>query len=294
MAVLDFIYVNYNSSKWLIHSIDALLKWNPGEHDLNIVVVDNSSEANLQRAKSLFPNVTLILNKRNVGFGAAVNQALARCHSKYIVLLNPDSVVTDGFIENSIRLMEQNGHIAILGPMILDDDGSVQGSARAFPNPLTSIFGRNSPLSKMFPNNSITRANIITWRADDKTPMEVDWVSGACMVIRREAMDTVGGFDERFFLYWEDTDLCRRVKKAGWNVVYFPGARVVHSVGKSSDTRPAFAIFQFHKSCFRLYEKYASWPFSFLTPVAAIALMLRFSAAVFYNYLRQILEKRKT
>ena len=98
-------------------------------------------------------------------------------------------------------------------------------------------------------------------------------------------MQAVGGFDKRFFLYWEDTDLCRRMWDAGWKVIYYPRAKVIHSVGKSSSTRPIFANYQFHKSCYRLYDKYAQWPFSVLTPVAGIALMLRFLLAALYNYL---------
>ena len=123
--------------------------------------------------------------------------------------------------------------------------------------------------------------------------MEVDWVSGACMVVRREAMQAVGGFDKRFFLYWEDTDLCRRIWDAGWKVIYYPQAKVIHSVGKSSSTRPIFANYQFHKSCYRLYEKYAKGPFSIFTPLAGIALMYRFIIAIFFNYLTEVLNKIK-
>jgi GT2 family glycosyltransferase len=293
MADADVIYVNFNSTHWLVHSIETLLAGNQGKN-LNIIVVDNSSVDNFHWIKIHFPEIKLIHNRVNVGFGVAVNQALAHCHSKYIILLNPDSMVTAGFFETCAQFLEQNDHIGILGPMILEDDGSIQGSARAFPTPLTSLFGRNSPLTKIFPNNSITRSNILTMRKDLESPMEVDWVSGACMVIRREVMEAVGGFDERFFLYWEDTDLCRRISDAGWKVVYFPGASVIHSVGKSSDTRPVFAKFQFHKSCYRLFDKYAKWPFSIFSPIAAISLMLRFSVAIVYGYIHRMVEKLKT
>ena len=123
--------------------------------------------------------------------------------------------------------------------------------------------------------------------------MEVDWVSGACMVVRREAMQAVGGFDKRFFLYWEDTDFCMRIRDAGWKVIYYPRAKVIHSVGKSSNTRPIFANYQFHKSCYRLYEKYAKGPFSIFTPLAGIALMYRFLIAVIFNQLAGALNKIK-
>lgn len=294
MPLLDIIYVNFNSTDCLIESIEMLFKHNQSKHDLHIVVVDNSSKDNPHRLTERFPEIQLIQNRDNIGFGAAINLALPFCQSKYVLLLNPDSFVTDGCVENSIFFMDQNDHIGIMGPMVLETNGGVQGSARAFPTPLTSLFGRNSPLTKMFPNNSITRSNILTWGKDNTTPMEVDWVSGACMVVRKEVMEAVGGFDERFFLYWEDTDLCRRIRDAGWKVVYYPGASVIHSVGKSSSTRPVFANYQFHKSCYLLYKKYAKWPLSLFTPAAGIALMLRFLTAVLFNHFNNTLNIIRT
>ena len=290
MRSFDVIYVNFNSTEYLINSIESLYN-NKGKNNFQIIVVDNSSEDDPSQLINLFPEIELILNRDNTGFGAAINQALKYCLSKYVIFLNPDTLVTEGFLDNSIRFMDQDDKIGIMGPTILDNDGGIQGSARSFPTPLTSLFGRNSPITKLFPNNSITRSNILTLGCDDHTPIEVDWVSGACMVVRREAMQAVGGFDKRFFLYWEDTDLCRRFRDAGWKVVYFPGAKVTHSVGMSSNTRPVFANFQFHKNCYRLFEKYAKGPFSIFTPLVAISLMLRFLAAVIFNYINGILNR---
>jgi GT2 family glycosyltransferase len=174
--------------------------------------------------------------------------------------------MTDGFIEASIRFIDQNDNIGIMGPMIFDEDGGVQGSARSFPTILTSLFGRNSPITKIFPNNSITRSNILTNQSDGKTPMEVDWVSGACMVVRREAMQAVGGFDERFFLYWEDTDLCKRIRDAGWKVVYFPAAKVIHSVGKAAIHVPYSQIINSTKAVIACMKNTLRGRFLFLLP----------------------------
>ncbi|VTR65000.1 putative Glycosyltransferase, group 1 family protein [Desulfosarcina cetonica] len=175
-----------------------------------------------------------------------------------------------------------------MGPMVLNANGSVQGSARSFPTPLTSLFGRNSPITKLYPNNSITRSNILTWRSFNNQPVEVDWVSGACMVVRRAALETVGGFDERFFLYWEDTDLCRRIKNAGWKIIYFPKIKVTHFVGKSSKYAPYHSIYQFHKSCYYLWSKNTKLPLSILLPFAFLSLMIRGLIAVLYHYLNYI------
>ncbi|MEW5910692.1 MAG: glycosyltransferase, partial [Thermodesulfobacteriota bacterium] len=141
-------------------------------------------------------------------------------------------------------------------------DGKVQGSARSFPTPLTAFFGRKSLFTRLFPNNPITTSNVLTTRSDGITPMEVDWVSGACMVVNKKAVDQVGLLDERFFIYWEDADWCRRMWDAGWKIVYFPGSCVVHYVGVSSDQLLIRSQYEFHKSVYLLFDKYnrpSSW-----------------------------------
>jgi GT2 family glycosyltransferase len=247
-------------------------------------VFDNASRDNPERLANLFPDMSLCLNEKNIGFGAAINRTVSKYNSKYIILLNPDALVTDRFIETCLDVMEQNRNIGIMGPMILNEDGRIQGSARAFPTPLTAMFGRNAPLTKLFPNNSITKANIRTWHDRHRMFTEVDWVSGACMIIRSEVLSMIKGFDSRFFLYWEDADLCRRVREAGWKVIYFSGAKIIHTVGRSSRTCPMFSNFHFHKSSYRLYEKYAKWPFLFYAPLVAAVLMMRFLSALIYNF----------
>ncbi|MDL2269200.1 glycosyltransferase [Desulfosarcina sp. OttesenSCG-928-A07] len=273
---IDIIYVNYNSTADLtqsIHSIPALKK---ATHRLHITVVDNASADPPFWLTAFFPDVKFIFNRKNIGFGAAINQALRHTNSPYVILLNPDSLVSDGFFDECSDFLEKNPGVGIMGPMIVDEDGSLQGSARAFPTPMTTFFGRNSFLTRLFPKNSISRANILTWKNKKNQPMEVDWVSGACMVARRSAIEGVGGFDSRFFLYWEDADLCHRIRQKAWKVVYYPKPKVTHFGARSSRTRPFFSSYQFHKSGFLLFAKYATWPSVLLFPLAATALMARF------------------
>jgi glycosyltransferase involved in cell wall biosynthesis len=170
--------------------------------------------------------------------------------------MNPDSRVLKNFFCDITRFMDQNPQVGIAGPRILNRDGSVQGSARSFPTALTSLFGRSSLLTRLFPDNPITRANLLTVRCDGVHPMEVDWVSGACMIVRRIAFAAVGVFDERFFMYWEDADWCRRMNAGGWKVVYFPQASVVHYVGGSSNKRVFKSQVAFHRSAYLLFEKH--------------------------------------
>jgi GT2 family glycosyltransferase len=123
---------------------------------------------------------------------------------------------------------------------------------------LTGLFGRSTWLSRRFPNFVLARRNVVAHSSppDGSTGHEVDWVSGSCMLVRRDAFVQVGGFDPRYFMYWEDADLCRRLRSAGWRVRYRPDARVVHTVGQSSRTAPRMAIRAFHDSAYRYYATY--------------------------------------
>ena len=280
--MIDIIIVNYNSTDYLIKCLESVYE-SLEKLSANVFVQDNDSTDNVDRIRSLFPQVVLNKNKYNLGFSKGVNQALNKISAPYIVLFNPDTKVEKGFFESVVHFMEKNSDVGLLGPKIIDPDGSVQGSARSFPNLLTSIFGRKSPLTKLFPNNPITASNILTTQSDGKSPMSVDWVSGACMVIRRKALQEVGLLDERFFMYWEDTDWCRRMWEKNWKVIYYPRASIFHFVGVSSNTRPIQSIYHFHISCYRLYEKYIHWPLSILKPFAFLGLAWRFYIASFFH-----------
>ena len=288
--MIDILYVNYNSSNVLIQSISSIIN-SKDSYQKNIFIWDNNSKDNVDEIKKIFPDVTLFKSKKNLGFAKGINRLLKYTRSTYQVILNPDTLITNDFLGKSVAYLEANQQLGILGPKILNVDGTIQGSARSFPTPLTSLFGRNSPITKLFPNNSITAKNILTAKNGIQNPTIVDWISGACMVVRKEAILSIGGFDEQFFLYWEDADLCKRIKMTGWDVVYFPESQVVHYVGESSNTRPIFANYQFHKSCHQLFEKHAKWPLSIISPVAGIALMLRFVISIMFNWSNRVLNR---
>ena len=276
MKSLDVIVVNYNSTTPLLHCIESLLNI-AGAISLNIFVQDNAStEGDVGRVTRAFPEVLLTRNDRNLGFAKAVNNALKQGAAPYILILNPDTLVQPGLLSDAMGHMEDHPDVGILGPMIFDNDGAIQGSARAFPNLLTALFGRKSILSKIFPDNPITRENILTARSDGITPMEVDWVSGACMLVRREAVNHTGPLDDKFFMYWEDADWCRRMWQKGWKVVYFPGSCVMHYVGVSSETNMFRSVFEFHRSIYHLFDKHANAPYSLLKPLVFWGIIYRF------------------
>jgi GT2 family glycosyltransferase len=270
----DIVIVSFNSTEDLIYCLQSIYQ-NLKTFEARIFVYDNASKDGIDRVRVLFPKVILCKNQKNVGFARAVNMALKHCDKPYVVLLNPDTLVQGDFFEAVLNYMEENREVAILGPRVVNRDGSIQGSARSFPNALTALFGRNSLLTKWFPNNRISRCNVLTGRCDGTTPMEVDWVSGSCMVLRRQPIINVGLFDERFFIYWEDADCCRRMWDSGWKVVYFPRATIIHHVGGSSKTSVLRSVFEFHISSYRLFKKHTRFPLSLARPIAAATLMLR-------------------
>lgn len=252
---LDIIIVNFNSTDYLLQCLRSVYD-SLQNFPANIFVQDNASNDDIDRVITAFPQVILSKSKHNRGFSKAVNDALTKGSAPYVVILNPDTYVKEDFFASVTSYMAEHFDIGIMGPKILDSDGKVQGSARSFPTPLTAFFGRTTILSKLFPKNRISSQNILTTKADGITPLEVDWVSGACMMVRRKAIETVGLLDECFFMYWEDADWCRRIRNAGWKVVYFPGASIVHYVGGSSEKLMFRPFFEFHKSCYRLFYKH--------------------------------------
>lgn len=290
--LIDIIIVNYKSTDYLLSclkSVYASLHGTP----VKVFIQDNDSRDGIERVREEFPQIMLSKNDYNLGFSRAVNNALKQGNSPYIMILNPDSVLIDGFFPRLIQYMEDNPDVGIVGPKILNHDGSVQGSARAFPTPLTGLFGRSSLLTKYMPNNPFTHENILTTQSDGRTPMEVDWVSGACLIARRKAVERVGPMDERFFMYWEDADWCRRMWDTGWKVVYFPQSSVVHYVGGSSNKAISRSILEFHKSSYRLFEKYSNPFYWSLKPFAIAGLSLRLCFILISNGIRTWYDRQK-
>jgi len=280
--MLDVIIVNYNSTDYLLSCLSSIFN-TLDEVSTNITVQDNASNDNVDRVEETFPDVKVVRNSRNIGFSKAVNKAIEGGVSPYVAILNPDTLMTHGFLGEVLSYMEMNHDVGVVGPKILNSDGSVQGTARSFPTPLTALFGRTSLLSRLFPGNRLTGANILTTQCDGKTPMEVDWVSGACMVVRRRAIERVGPLDERFFLYWEDADWCRRMWDSGWKVVYYPQASVKHFVGGSSQRSRFRSTVEFHKSAYRLFAKHAKGAQRLAIPLAMGALTLRLFLSLTWN-----------
>ena len=253
------ILVNYNAGSELANALESI-KADCSQTSWESVVVDNASTDGSADVVATFPKSTLIRNAANVGFGRGINQAVAVSRAPLLLFINPDCRLVPGAIAALRFVLEAEPSCAIVGPRILDPDGSVQGSARGDPDMLTGLFGRTGALRVLLPFLPVARRNVVVEeavRAGDASVV-VDWVSGACMLVRRDAFLAAGGFDERFFLYWEDADLCRRLRNLGFDIRYVPGATAVHQVGRSSRTARRSSIHAFHASAYLYYATHVA------------------------------------
>jgi N-acetylglucosaminyl-diphospho-decaprenol L-rhamnosyltransferase len=248
------VIVNYRSYDELSAALAALRSEKVSD-PVEIVVVDQESDASRAKAvQARFPNITFIENPRNDGFAAGVNRGARETTARYLIVLNPDTVVQPGLIEKLASWLDTHADAAVVGPRILNIDGTIQPSARRFPDITTGLGGRMSFLTQIAPDNWLSRRNLEWSRASE--PVQVDWVSGACMMIRRSAFEQVGGFDNGFFLYWEDADLCRRLRTAGLRTYYVPTVVAVHEGSRASRHAASRSIVAFHRSAFRYYWKH--------------------------------------
>jgi len=230
---ISIIIVNYNVKEFLQNLLHSLEKAS-SNISTEIIIVDNASDdGSVEFIREKFPEVKIIANKINLGFGKANNQALKQASGKYILLINPDSVVSEDTFERMITFFENNPTAGLAGCKILNPDGTLQlACRRSFPGPWTS-FCKVTGLSTLFPKSKLFARYNLTYHDENKT-YEVDAVSGSFMMIRKEVYDNVGGFDEDFFMYGEDLDLSYRIQKAGYKVYYVHETQIIHYKGEST------------------------------------------------------------
>jgi GT2 family glycosyltransferase len=223
---LSIVIVSWNTKDLLKQCLSSvILAAQQYEHE--VFVVDNaSSDGSAAMVRSEFPELKLITNASNQGFAAATNQGLRLCIGKYVLLLNPDTIPSQQCLSELVTFAEQNAEVGAIGAKLLNADGSLQGNERGnFPTKQT-LFSYAFFLSRLFPRSRFFRGSAVF--TDSLHPVEVDWVSGACILLRREAVEEVGLLDERIFMYGEDVELCWRLRRARWKVYYHANAAIVH------------------------------------------------------------------
>jgi GT2 family glycosyltransferase len=253
-AELSAVIVNYNAGPELRDALQSIADEMAGR-PWEAVVVDNAStDGSSGILAESAPYARVLRNAVNVGFGRGINQGVAASTAPLILIMNPDCRLERGAMAAMRGELEARRQCAIVGPRVLDPDGSEQGSARGDPDMFTGFFGRTGPLRNLLPLSAVSRRNVVS----GSESATVDWVSGACMLVRRQAFDAVGGFDARYFLYWEDADLCRRLRARGYEIRYVPAATAVHRVGHSSKTARAASIKAFHESAYLYYATHVA------------------------------------
>lgn len=228
------IIVSYNTRE-VLRACLLELQASIGERDVEVIVIDNHSrDWSADMVEGCFPDFRLVRSSTNLGFAAANNIGFQMARGRYVILLNPDALLRPGALEAALQHMDANPDVGLAGGMLLNGDGVPQPSARQFPS-LLNEFLVLSGLAARFPRSRLFGRFDRTW-ADPKEATAVDWVPGAFAIIRRDALQEIGYFDERFFLYYEEVDLCRRFKAAGWCIWYWPDIVVPHLGGESSKT----------------------------------------------------------
>jgi GT2 family glycosyltransferase len=253
---LSIVIVGINAFDYLSNCLESVFasKYN-GE--MEIIYVDNNSTlVGLDAIEEKYPNITIIRNNQNSGYATANNQGIKISAGEFVLLLNPDTILDENAIQRMINYLRQNPETGIVGPKVLNSDGSFQAHCKrgeARPWEVICYFSR---LSRLFPKNAFF-SGYLQGHLDENQIHHVPSISGCCMVIRREVINQIGNLDEIFFAYQEDTDYCMRARNAGWMVTYYPIAQIVHFGGKGgANVQPYRTIFEWHRSYFHYYRKH--------------------------------------
>lgn len=247
--------VNYNTANLLRECLYSVLT----QHADEIVVVDNASaDCSVEMMRAEFPSVPLIALQKNIGFGAASNRGIETCGSGQIVLLNADTRMKPGALRALHNYLEDHPQAAIIGPRILNPDGTLQTSCFHFPTPL-HIFLYISGLYRAIPRFPVLKQRTLQ-KMGSKSARSVPWILGAALVFRRETFEELGGFDENFFMYFEEADLCYRLFSQGKQIHFVPEAEVIHVGAASTTQKRAWSYIQFFASLAQFYRKHYSRP----------------------------------
>ena len=271
MVSVAVVLVTYESAGDLAACLGSLPAA-AGPHELEVVVVDNASrDTSAEIARRL--GVKVLENPANLGLSRAIDIGAAATAAPWLLLVNPDTRLAPGSLARMLETAGADPTVGCVGPHLRNSDGSEYPTGRRFPSILVGVV--HAALGTVWPGNPATRRYHLA-DLDRSRPVPVDWVSGACMLVRREAYEAAGRFDAGYFMYFEEMDFCLRLAKAGWWVVYDPGAEVTHMLGGSTRSAPYRKVWNHHRSALRFYRRrYAGDPRLLLLPVVALFLLAR-------------------
>src|SRR3984957_1633789 len=251
---ISVVIVGWNAKHYLELCLESLAAA-PPRRSMEIIVVDNASaDGSAEMIEARFPHVKLIRSSENLGFAKGNNVAIRQCQGRFVALVNPDVIVFPDCLDALADFLDQNPKVGNVGPRVLNPDMSLQSSCRRFPT-LWNNFCSAAGLATAFKNSRFFAGEHMFYFPHDRT-LPVDVLVGCFSMIRREAFDDVGLLDEDLFMYGDDVDWCRRCWKAGWQVVFFPGAKAIHDRGKTTAPYPVrFAVAQ-QKSVLHYWRKH--------------------------------------
>lgn len=285
---VSIVIVNWKTPELLAGCLDSICA-DCHSCDFEIWVVDNASgDYSLDMLAKDYPSVRVIANSENVGFARACNQVIPLATAPFVLLLNPDTVVVEGAITKLIEYMEANPQAGAAGPKVLNPDGTLQlACRRSFPSP-EAAFYRLTYLSRLFPRHPLFARYNLTY-ADPDSQLDVDALSGSCMIVRKQAIDDIGLLDEDIFMFGEDIDWCWRLKQAGWRVTYLPSASLYHYHGAASRLRPVGATINLHKGMEVFYRKHLAQ--RYWAPFNALVYLAIWTRAAIYVVLYTVLSR---
>jgi GT2 family glycosyltransferase len=267
---LTVIIVNWNVKNFLKGCLESIYRFTRGIEFEVFVVDNNSSDGSRDMVKADFPQVRLIENSQNLGFAASNNIALKECASEYVLLLNPDTELADNSLKAMVEYMDAHAEAGCIGCKLFFGDGSLQHSCRTFPSIFTDLMD-NLFLAWIFPRSTFFNSYRMGYWSHDHV-REVDVPAGACLMVRYDIIRSIGFFDTRFFLYYDEIDLCRRIKNGGWKIFFVPYMKIIHYSNKSSKQIPLDIIRWMNRSKLLFFEKhYGRWSIIFLL----LSLMMR-------------------
>jgi len=276
MARIAALVVAYHSYDEIVALLDSFAAASDGRHEIDVHVIENSGDRGEMDKLAALPGITFVANEKNLGYGGGMNALVASLTEIYdwYLVCNPDIRFSPGSIDELLAADARHPSAGLFGPRLRGEDGLVYPSARAFPSIRTGI--GHALLANIWAGNPWTRKYHRSGGAAQNTDTEVDWLSGACLLVRPEAFHAVDGFDEGYFMYFEDVDLGWRLSKLGYTAMYIPSAEIVHSGAHSTSRQASFMRTVHHQSAARyLTRKYSAWYLAPLRVGLRVALYLR-------------------
>lgn len=297
-AEVSIIIVSFNTCDVLKRALRSICEL-PCESPVEVIVIDNASrDASAVMVRDEFPKVKCVANSKNLGHTGGCNQGIELARGRYLMLLNSDTILQPGALEQLADYLDRHPRVGAVGPKVLNLDGTIQGTVKRFPTPAAALFGRFSILTRWLPRNSLSRRYLVYLDEDFTRPFAVDSASAAALMVRREAIEAAGLLDPRFFLYWNDVDWCRSIWASGFEIHCVPQAVLHHEEhhggSRGSALRRLKTLANFHLGAYHYYRKWhvrKFWHPNHL--LAIIGLTLRAAAVITVDQFSLLIPGRK-